>query len=47
VACQKHGSFSVQAMMDVLRTPLQVALLVDALQKCVALRAGSQTRPAG
>jgi len=31
VACHKQGSFSIQAMMDGIRTPLQIGTLADAL----------------
>ena len=32
VACQKHGSFSVQALVDTLHTAPQLTLLVDCLR---------------
>ena len=32
VACQKHGSFSVQALVDALHTPAQVYTLVEAMK---------------
>ena len=32
VACQKHGSFSVQALVDSLHTPAQVFTLVEAMK---------------
>jgi hypothetical protein len=35
VACQKHGSFSVQALMDSLTTSEQIAVLCDSLKKDV------------
>jgi len=35
VACHKQGSFSIQAMMDTLRTQTQINLLVEALSKHV------------
>jgi mRNA-binding protein PUF3 len=33
VACQKHGSFSVQALVDTLHTAAQIYSLVEALRK--------------
>lgn len=32
VACQKHGSFSVQALVDTLHTPAQIYTLVEAMR---------------
>lgn len=32
VACQKHGSFSVQALVDTLHTPAQIYTLVEAMK---------------
>ena len=32
VACQKHGSFSVQALVDTLHTPAQVYTLVESIK---------------
>jgi len=38
VACQKHGSFSVQALMDSLTTPTQLSVLVESLKRqCVRM----------
>lgn len=36
VACHKQGSFSIQAMIDSLRTQTQIQVLVEALSKDVA-----------
>jgi len=37
VSCQKHGSFSVQAMMDCIHTPAQIQTLVESLKDCVPM----------